>query len=92
MKKVHFVGIGGIGMSALAQLFTDRGLQITGSDRAWSPVTELLEKKGIAIMMPQKAENVPQDADMIVYSDAVPLENPERARAREPRTPQTSYF
>ncbi|HEY4501224.1 MAG TPA: Mur ligase family protein, partial [Candidatus Paceibacterota bacterium] len=68
------------------------GLQITGSDRAWSPVTELLEKKGIAIMMPQKAENVPQDADMIVYSDAVPLENPERARARELGIPQLSYF
>src|SRR3989344_539091 len=92
MKKVHFVGIGGIGMSALAQLFTDRGLQITGSDRAWSPVTELLEKKGIAIMMPQKAENVPQDADMIVYSDAVPLENPERVRAKELDIPEFSYF
>src|SRR3989344_7579520 len=92
MKKGHFVGIGGIGMSALAQLFTDRGLQITGSDRAWSPVTELLEKKGIAIMMPQKAENVPQDADMIVYSDAVPLENPERVRAKELDIPEFSYF
>ena len=92
MKKVHFVGIGGIGMSALAQLFIDLGLQITGSDRARSPVTELLEKKGIAIMMPQKAENVPADAEMVVYSDAVQEDNPERTRARELGIHQVSYF
>ena len=58
-KKVHFVGIGGIGMSAFAQLMLDHGAEITGSDRDASPVTELLEKKGIKVVIGQKAENVP---------------------------------
>src|SRR3989344_1454957 len=54
-KKVHFIGIGGIGMSALAQLFLDHGAHVTGSDRDASPVTELLEKKGIKVIIVKKA-------------------------------------
>ena len=92
MKKVHFVGIGGIGMSALAQLFFDKGMQITGSDREASPVTELLTSKGIMVVIGQKAEQVPADAQILVYSDAVPEENPERTRAKELNIPQKSYF
>lgn len=92
MKKIHFVGIGGIGMSALAQLFADQGMRITGSDREESPVTKLLESKGITVVLGQKAENVPMDVDMVVYSDAVPEDNPERARARELGIKQLSYF
>jgi UDP-N-acetylmuramate--alanine ligase len=92
MKKAYFIGIGGIGMSALAQMFFDQGIQVTGSDREESPVTELLETKGIKVVIGQKAENVPTDADVAVYSDAVPEDNPERARARELGIPQLSYF
>ncbi|MDD2657610.1 MAG: Mur ligase domain-containing protein [Candidatus Pacebacteria bacterium] len=92
MKKAHFIGIGGIGMSALAQYFHDQGVVITGSDRSASPVTELLEQKGIAVSIGQKAENVPTDAGMIVYSDAVPEDNPERMRAKELGIPELSYF
>ena len=92
MKKVHFIGIGGIGMSALAQYFKDQGCDISGSDRDVSPVTELLEKKGIQIVIGQKAENVPVDAEIVVYSDAVPEDNPERARAQELGISQRSYF
>jgi len=91
-KKVHFIGIGGIGMSALAQLFLDHGAHVTGSDRDASPVTELLEKKGIKVIIGQKAENVPMDADAVIYSDAVPEDNPERTRARELGIRQVSYF
>ena len=92
MKKAHFIGIGGIGMSALAQYFNDQGVTVSGSDRSESPVTELLEQKGIAVSIGQKAENVPTDAGMVVYSDAVPEDNPERVRAKELVIPELSYF
>lgn len=92
MKKVHFIGIGGIGMSALAQYFRDQGTVVTGSDRNSSPVTELLEKRGIVVVIGQKAENVPIDADVVVYSDAVGVENPERVRTEELGIRQLSYF
>ena len=91
-KKAYFIGIGGIGMSALAQYFKDHGAAVTGSDREASPVTELLEKKGIVVAIGQKAENVPADAGMVVYSDSVPEDNPERVRAKELGIPELSYF
>ncbi len=91
-KKIYFVGIGGIGMSALAQMMLDQGAAVTGSDRDASPVTELLEKKGIKVVVGQKAENVPQNAELVVYSDSVPETNPERVRARELGIPSLSYF
>jgi len=91
-KGVHMVGVGGIGMSALAQYLLDHGIRVTGSDRDTSPVTELLEGKGMQVMMPQRAENVPEDADLVVYTEAVGEDNPERVRARELGIPQKSYF
>ena len=92
MRRIHFIGIGGIGMSALAQMMCDQRMGITGSDREASPVTELLKKKGIAVVIGQRPENVPADAEMVVYSDAVPEDNPERVRAKEFGLPQKSYF
>lgn len=88
----YMVGIGGIGMSALAQLLTARGDRVTGSDRAESPVTELLEQKGVTVIIGQKAENVPQEVTMLIYSDAVPFEQSERMAARERGIPESSYF
>lgn len=92
LKKVHMVGIGGIGMSALAQYLLDHGVEVTGSDRDTSPVTDLLEGKGIRISFVQKAENVPGDASLVVYTEAVWEDNPERVRARELGIVQRSYF
>ncbi len=92
VKKAYFIGIGGIGMSALAQYFKDQGVAVAGSDREASPVTELLESKGIKVSLVQKAENVPTDANIAIFSDAVPEDNPERARAKELGIPQKSYF
>ena len=92
IKKAHFVGIGGIGMSALAQMLAGQGVVVSGSDRSAGPVTELLEEKGIRVQIGHAAENVPTDADVVVYSDAVPEGNPERARARELEIRQLSYF
>jgi len=82
-------------MSALAQYFADQGAQVTGSDREAGPVTELLEKKGIRVHIGQKAENVPADADLVVYSDAVVESSkgyPERLRACELGIKERSYF
>jgi UDP-N-acetylmuramate--alanine ligase len=92
IKKAYFIGIGGIGMSALAQLMKDAGVEMSGSDREASPVTELLELKGIKVEIGQKAENVPQDADAVIYSDAVWLDNPERAEAARRGVKEYSYF
>lgn len=91
-QKVHFVGVGGIGMSALAQMLKHNGAHVSGSDRERGPVSEMLEAKGITVMVPQEAANVPTDADLVVYSDAVSSENPERVRAKELSIPQLSYF
>lgn len=92
VKKVHMVGIGGIGMSALAQYLLDQDIVVTGSDRDASPVTELLETKGITVSLVQHAENVPEDVDLVVYTEAVWEDNPERMRAKELGIPQRSYF
>lgn len=90
--RIHMVGIGGIGMSALAQLYMAQGARITGSDRDESPTVAMLRRKGVAVIVGQKAGNVPADATLVVYSDAVPEQNPERARAQELGIPQMSYF
>lgn len=86
------IGVGGIGMSALAQLYVARGEVVTGSDREAGPTTELLTKKGIQVIIGQKMENVPVDADVAVYSDAMPYDSPERVRARELGIKEHSYF
>lgn len=84
------VGIGGIGMSALAQLLKARGDRVEGSDREPSPTTELLEQKGISVTFGHNA--IPPHTDVLVYSDAVPEDNAERASARVRGIPQHSYF
>ncbi len=87
-----FTGIGGVGMSALAQLLSARGDTVSGSDREESPVTRMLEGKGVRVFIGQRAENLPEALDTLVYSDAVPEDNPERAEAARRGVPQLSYF
>ena len=86
------VGIGGIGMSALAQLYRTRDYVVSGSDREASPTTTLLESKGITVSIGEDAARVPKDIDLLVYSDAVPAGNAERRRARALGIPEQSYF
>ena len=85
-RHVHFVGIGGIGVSALAQIAHSQGITVTGSDMKVSEVTELLERSGIRVFIGHDAENV-MDADLVVYSTAVSQENPELVKAREMMIP-----
>ena len=77
IKKIHFVGIGGIGMSGIAEILLDQGFQISGSDRSLSEVTERLQNLGAAIFEGHSAENIQTDVDALVYSSAVTLDNPE---------------
>ncbi len=89
---MYMTGIGGIGMSALAQLLAHQGKSVSGSDRDESPTTALLQKKGIRVDIGQRAENIPADAELLIYSDAIQSDSPERARARELGIPEASYF
>lgn len=92
VKRIYMVGIGGIGMSALAQLYKSQGTDVRGSDRDESPTTHMLREKGIEVYIGHFAAQVPEDAQLLVYSDAVPSENQERVRGRELRIPELNYF
>ncbi len=83
-RRLHFVGIGGAGMSGLALIAQALGAQVTGSDRADSSYSERLREHGIAPVLGHRAENVPAGAE-VVYSTAVPPENPERRAAERER-------
>ena len=81
-KNIHCLGIGGIGLSAVAEILNNNGHTVSGSDMKKSEVTEHLENKGITIYYKHDAKNV-DNADAVVYSMAVSSENPEMLRAHE---------
>lgn len=82
-KKIHFIGIGGIGMSALARLLQYEGAEISGSDGAPSDITNDLVAEGIKVYTEQVAENISDEVDCIIYTLAIADDNPEMVRARE---------
>ena len=79
-RRLHFVGMGGAGMSGLALVSRTLGAEVSGSDRAESSYTERLREHGIETMIGHAAANVPDGAE-VVYSTAVPPSNPERRAA-----------
>ena len=78
---VHFMGIGGISMSGLAQILIEAGFTVSGSDAKSSPLTENLEKMGAKISIGQCAENITDDIDLVVYTAAISKDNPEFVQA-----------
>lgn len=76
---IHFIGIGGISMSGLAEVVLNRGFIVTGSDNQESDLTRRLEREGAKVTIGQKAENVPDDCDLVVYTAAIREDNPEFA-------------
>lgn len=85
------MGIGGIGISAIARMMLLHGKRVSGSDAAESKVTEELRKAGAVIHMGHSASNIPENCDLVVYTIAVNLENPERAEAVRRKIPSVSY-
>jgi UDP-N-acetylmuramate--alanine ligase len=87
IQKLHFIGIGGIGMSGIAEILLDQGFKVSGSDRSLSEVTERLQKLGAITFEGHRAENIASDVDTVVYSSAVPPENPEILEAQRRKIP-----
>ncbi|QTG87643.1 UDP-N-acetylmuramate--L-alanine ligase [Vibrio furnissii] len=86
VKCIHFIGIGGAGMSGIAEVLLNEGYQITGSDIASNAVIERLTEKGATVYIGHSASNVAQ-ASVVVVSTAINEENPEIKAAREKRIP-----
>ncbi len=85
--SVYFVGIGGVSMSGLAELLADKGFRVSGSDRAASPITQVLEQKGIKVFYGQRRENITDDIDCVVFTSAIGKDNPEYVAAHEKNIP-----
>jgi UDP-N-acetylmuramate--alanine ligase len=85
-KKVHFIGIGGISMSGLAEILINYGYTVSGSDRAESNLTKKLEAMGAKIYIGQSANNI-NSPDLVVYTAAVSDDNPELVMARKLNLP-----
>lgn len=86
IRRIHFVGVGGAGMSGIAEVMYNQGYDVSGSDLKTSPVTERLETLGLTVNIGHRAENV-ERADVVVISSAVSEDNPEVIFARERRIP-----
>jgi UDP-N-acetylmuramate--alanine ligase len=84
--KLHFIGIGGIGMSGIAEVLLDLGYQVSGSDLNSSAVTSNLKKKGAEIFLGHTASNV-EGSTLVIYSSAIDFKNPEVIRAQELEIP-----
>lgn len=85
-KKIHFIGIGGIGMSGIAELLLNLNFEVTGSDLKMSETTRHLEEKGATVYEGHDPDNV-NESDVVVYSSAVTLDNPEVQAAQERKIP-----
>lgn len=83
MKNIHFIGIGGIGMSGLAEYYLRKGYKVSGSDMVPTHITDRLEKMGAEIYSSHSKNNIKSTTDIVVYSSAVTQSNPEIERAIE---------
>lgn len=90
--KIYCSGIGGIGLSAYAAFMHELGHEVLGSDRTKTDITQSLEDSGITVFYDQSGNFMPTDCDLLVYTEAVPPEAPERAKAVEHAITQISYF
>tara|TARA_R110002050_G_scaffold167632_2_gene298500 strand:- start:185 stop:715 length:531 start_codon:yes stop_codon:yes gene_type:complete len=79
--RIHFIGIGGIGLSALARFLKHSGHEVSGSDMKETPITDELKAEGIKVYSPQSASNI-KDPEIVIYSAAVTDENPELIESR----------
>ena len=83
IQKIYFIGIGGIGMSALARYFRSRGAMVSGYDKTSTPLTRELESEGINIHYEENIALAPKDADVVVYTPAIPAQHTELVYYRD---------
>ncbi|NPA10652.1 MAG: UDP-N-acetylmuramate--L-alanine ligase [Epsilonproteobacteria bacterium] len=83
MHKIHFIGIGGIGLSALARYLKAQGMEVSGSDIADTSLTKSLQKEGIKVSVPHSYKNITDDIDTVVYSAVIKDNNPELIEAKK---------
>ncbi|HEX6278460.1 MAG TPA: UDP-N-acetylmuramate--L-alanine ligase [Pyrinomonadaceae bacterium] len=86
VKRIHFIGIGGIGMSGIAEVLASLGFEVSGSDMKKSKNTDRLETQGVRVFEGHESGNI-GDAQVVVYSSAVQADNPEMVAARERKIP-----
>ncbi len=82
-NHIYFIGIGGISMSALAEIMIDEGTRVSGSDRSSSHIIKKLESLGAKIYINHDRKNITEDIDLVVYTSAISNDNPELLRAQE---------
>jgi UDP-N-acetylmuramate--alanine ligase len=93
IKKVHIIGIGGIGISAVAKLMIEKGKEVTGTDMVDSDLIKSLQEIGAKIEIGEHAaDNLPKDTDLVVYTAAVPDDNLELVKARKLNIEILNYF
>jgi UDP-N-acetylmuramate--alanine ligase len=90
--RIHFIGIGGIGMSALARHLLHEKKVVSGSDQALTPLTKALSSEGVQVFATQTADNITKDIDLIIYTEAMDEESEEMQAARASRAPMVNYF
>ncbi|OGD68582.1 hypothetical protein A2996_01210 [Candidatus Campbellbacteria bacterium RIFCSPLOWO2_01_FULL_34_15] len=90
-RKIHFIGIGGIGVSAMARMALKEGKKVTGSNLAESEITSELKKLGAVIKFHHDGENIEYGTDLVIFSPAVPKDNPELLKAKKIGIPAISY-
>lgn len=89
--RIHCIGIGGIGLSALAQYFAHLGYEVSGTDQSESKITRLLQAKGIPVSIGHHPELITADITQVFYTAALPDTDPELMRARELTIPAFTY-
>ncbi len=75
IKAVYFIGVGGIGMSAIARFFHEKGVKVSGYDKTVTPLTSQLESEGIEVLYKDEVEMIPKDVQLVVYTPAIPKDH-----------------
>ena len=77
IRSVYFIGIGGIGMSAIARYFHSKGINVSGYDKTETALTKELEESGIKVHYEENIEIIPKEVELVVYTPAIPKEHKE---------------
>ena len=85
--RIHFIGIGGISMSGLAEILMERGFTVSGSDARESDITRTLAAKGASVFYGQSADHIADGTDLVVYTAAIHPDNPEFTAAEAKNIP-----